>query len=235
MLDFKFKHNEPHPDDLETFILNGVLIFFSSKRKYVDMMLDIINGDSDISIRVLDWFVSNYSNRNHSSYIISINGIREKFEVNVRYRLELRTYTKKYFDPFCRRRKLIYYYKDKNGKNNVNFETSIGQLNFFKWAIKNKVILYVSKYLKEIELDMKKCSKENKERKKMIDNIVEESNYIIEDNIDPLISLSDDIYSISLTPEEKITTQKIKRKHISSYSRDISISNSVSPESIDFN
>ena len=55
-------------------------------------------------------------------------------------------------------------------------ETTIGQLNFFKWAIDNLIIDYIKDNYEEIELDMnnsynlikkqKKDKKENKERKK---------------------------------------------------------------------
>ena len=47
----------------------------------------------------------------------------------------------------------------------INFYSSIGQLNFFQWAIRNKVIKYVHLHLKEIEYDMKETSKKNKEKK----------------------------------------------------------------------
>ena len=58
-------------------------------------------------------------------------------------------------------------------KNGKTIETTVGQLNFFKWAIDNLIIDYIKENYDEIELDMnssynniKKQKKNSKERKK---------------------------------------------------------------------
>jgi hypothetical protein len=60
--DFKSTTNEKFTSK-ERDILEKNKKFFSADRKYIDIMLDIIDGPSDISIRVLDWFVANYSKK----------------------------------------------------------------------------------------------------------------------------------------------------------------------------
>jgi hypothetical protein len=65
------------------------------------------------------------------------------------YKLELKAYSKVRFDPFSRRERIAIPYKD-----NTCLQTTIGQLNFFKWAIENQLLEYIEKNYDEIEVDM---------------------------------------------------------------------------------
>jgi hypothetical protein len=65
------------------------------------------------------------------------------------YKLKLRAYSKKRFDPFCRWERITIPYKDGNA-----IQTTIGQLNFFKWALENEVITYIEQNYSSIEKDM---------------------------------------------------------------------------------
>src|SRR3989442_1689141 len=98
--DFKSTTNEKFTSK-EKDILEKNKNFFSTDRKYVDAMLEVINGESDISIRVLDWFVANFSKKNNTSYLIKLNGVDSVFNVNIEYKNQLNGYSKQYFDPFC--------------------------------------------------------------------------------------------------------------------------------------
>ena len=73
----------------------------------------------------------------------------KRFNVFYDYKLKLKAYSKKRFDPFCRWERISIPYK-----NNNNVETTIGQLNFFKWALENKVIDYIESNYESIEVDM---------------------------------------------------------------------------------
>ncbi|AYV85487.1 MAG: hypothetical protein Satyrvirus19_9 [Satyrvirus sp.] len=202
--DFKSVNNEKFTTK-EKDILEKNKNFFSTDRKYIDEMLQIIDGKSNISIRVLDWFVANYSKKNNTVYKIKINGKDDFFYVNNEYKKQLNGYSKQYFDPFCRKKKIIYTYHGKGkDENNINFYSSIGQLNFFQWAIRNKIIVYVQRHLKEIEKDMKEVSKLNKERRLASnnendnsDNLIEENN--LNDEYDPVICSSDKITSLHIS------------------------------------
>ena len=108
-------------------------------------MLKIINGESKISLRIVDWFTTNYAKKNYTVYDIE----EKRFKVYNDYKLKLKAYSKKRFDPFCRWDRINIPYK--NGKY---IQTTIGQLNFFKWAIENKVIDYIKTHYKEIDNDM---------------------------------------------------------------------------------
>ena len=139
---------------------------FFQQPQHVQEFLDIIHGKSEISIRIIEWFVTNYSLRKQINYRLTVNETTEKFRVYPEYCNRLRSYTKKYFDSFCRSNKLIASWNptDKT-EDAVRFVTSIGQLNFFSWAVKYRVLDYVRRHLLEISIDMSAAMKERKQRK----------------------------------------------------------------------
>ena len=69
--------------------------------------------------------------------------------VHNNYKGQLKAYSKRNFDPFCRRNRIRFYYED-----NKYFITTVGQMNFFKWAMENHIIEYIRDHLKVIEDDM---------------------------------------------------------------------------------
>jgi len=110
-----------------------------------------------ISLRIIDWFVTNYSKKNDTIYYlyndnnkISLEGENTLKPINVfnSYKSQLKSYSKKLFDPFCRRNRLKFKCLD------VEIFTTLGQLNFFKWAIDNLVVEYIIKNNNIIENDM---------------------------------------------------------------------------------
>lgn len=116
----------------------------------LEKMLPIIYGESSISLRILDWFVTNYSKKNNIviDQVLS-TGRNKKFIVYLDYKSQLKAYSKKQFDPFCRRERILFL----DNRNNA-IETTVGQLNFFRWSIENRIIDYVQEHLQEIENDM---------------------------------------------------------------------------------
>ena len=159
----------------EQTLFNTIQKFYSENDNIILHMLPIINGVSIISLRLLDWFVTNYSKKNNSSYNISEKNITKLFNVHYSYKSQLKAYSKKFFDPFCRGNRVPFFYDSENC-----IITTIGQLNFFKWAITNNVIDFVTENIKLIEYDMNKSNKNtNKLVKKIVKNI--EVNDIKED------------------------------------------------------
>lgn len=140
--------------DLELIIIEKAAQFFESNEAHCDLLANIINGDSEISIRVIDWFTSNYSKAKGTKYIITRHGVRDLFRVNEQYNMQMKAHKKKCFDPFCRKKKVIVRIK-REGRPSIKLSTSVGQLNFFQWAIKNNVIRYISDYLEQIEEHMR--------------------------------------------------------------------------------
>jgi hypothetical protein len=138
-----------------TLLLNNLLKYYKENNN-LDRMLSIINGESNISLRIVDWFVTNYSKKNFTIYSLSSGS---RFKVYVDYKLKLRAYSKKRFDPFCRWERIVIPYK-----NNQSIQTTIGQLNFFKWAIENEVIEYIEKNYTDIENDMNNRNSTSKKK-----------------------------------------------------------------------
>ena len=126
-------------------LLQNLLTFYKTDGN-LEKMLKIINGESNISLRIVDWFATNYAKQN---YTIIENNETDRFKVYIDYKLKLKAYSKRRFDPFCRWDRINIPYK-----NNTDIQTTIGQLNFFKWALENNVIKYIEEHYKEIEKDM---------------------------------------------------------------------------------
>jgi len=151
---------------------------FYSVKKNIQTVIDIIQNEDDekkkpkvskdkkISLRLIDWFVTNYSKKNNTIIEYRENGNIIHFNVYMSYRSQLKSYKKESFDPFRRRDRIIFQYeKDKN------IETTIGQLNMFRWVIENKIIDYINAHFKEIDKDMQSTQKDNIHKKNSDDNI----------------------------------------------------------------
>ena len=126
-------------------LLNRLIVYYNDPVK-LNKMLSIINGESCISLRIVDWFATNYAKAHYT--VIHLEDER-RVKVYVDYKLNLKAYSKKRFDPFCRWERITIP-KDAT----CDIQTTIGQLNFFRWAMDNKIIDYIERYYKHIEADM---------------------------------------------------------------------------------
>jgi hypothetical protein len=173
-------------------LLMNKLTDFYNDSDIVEELLPIINGTTKLSLRIIDWFVTNYSKKNNvvlyipkikperklgkktlkkklvstqknkpESAVDTIDESYEQFIVYIKYKLQLNAFSKKQFDPFCRRERIKFYY----GKDQY-IVTTVGQLNFFKWAIENGIIDYIKHNLDEIDVDMNKNIRKNYSDKK---------------------------------------------------------------------
>ncbi len=163
------------------------LMYYYNKDDSLNKMLSIINGTSRISLRIVDWFATNYAKKNYTIYNIDDN---KRFKVYVDYKLNLKAYSKKRFDPFCRWERITIPYED-----DKFIQTTIGQLNFFKWALENKVIEYIENNYSEIENDMnsrnsgskKNSSQQQKTRKKREELSISATKSIKRENIEIIV------------------------------------------------
>ena len=144
-----------------TLLLENLLQFYSHNNN-LDRILPIINGKSEISLRLIDWFATNYCKKHYVVYCFKENGKEKRFKVYQDYKLKLKAYSKKRFDPFCRWDRIAIPYKE-----DTFIETTIGQLNFFRWYIENKIIDYVEENFQQIERDMNKRNNASKKRCKI--------------------------------------------------------------------
>jgi hypothetical protein len=138
-------------------LLHKLMLFYNNNTNLIKM-LKIINGESKISLRIVDWFSTNYAKKFFTVYEIDNN---PRFRVYNDYKLKLKAYSKRRFDPFCRWDRI----KVPFGNKEFSIETTIGQLNFFKWAIENKIIDYIEKNYDIIEEDMNTNNSISKSKK----------------------------------------------------------------------
>ena len=155
-------------------LLMESLIQFFAVKSNLDNVKHIISGNDNknknkISLRILDWFITNYSKKYNISYPLKINNKEKTFIVYLEYKSQLKAYSKKQFDPFCRRERIRFF--DHEGNEII---TTVGQLNCFRWSLENEVIDYINNHYEEIENDMnnslrnlyKKKKDEKKPRRK---------------------------------------------------------------------
>ena len=65
------------------------------------------------------------------------------------YKNQLKAYSKKLFDPFCRRERISFQIPGHEA-----FLTTVGKLNFFRWAIEKGILDYIKGHQPEIEKEM---------------------------------------------------------------------------------
>lgn len=153
-----YKSNKLHT---QNDLLMTTLLDFYKDSHNIHIMMNIINGDTKLSLRIVDWFVTNYAKKHFTVYELpsSNNTNSSRFKVYNEYKLKLKAYSKKRFDPFCRWDRITIPYN-----NNQSMETTIGQLNFFKWAIENNIIDYIQSHFQDVEQDMNNFNSTAKRR-----------------------------------------------------------------------
>lgn len=126
----------------------------------------MVNESKKLSIRMVNWFVTNYAKQHFTVY--DVPSMKEgesarRFFVWTNYKSTEDSYSKQMFDPYCRKERILIPYTQEQ-----SIETTVGQLNFFKWAIMNKVLDYIVNHFDAIEKDM--SSRLNTAKKRPDDN-----------------------------------------------------------------
>lgn len=119
---------------------------FYSQRNDLKTLIPLLQGNGDVSLRLIDWFVTNYAKKKHVSYNLN----NQEFVVYLNYKSQLKAYSKKLFDPFCRRERILF-----QCGNHESFETTVGQLNFFRWAFEKNILDYMRDNLEDIHKEEK--------------------------------------------------------------------------------
>ena len=116
------------------------LIRFFSLPDNLNIFLNVINGKGKTSLRLLDWLITNYAKANNTIYNVNSGGTVKSFNVYLNYKTQLKAYSKRQFDPFQRRERISFFIEDENNESK-QIITTIGQLNFFRWAIQNDILI----------------------------------------------------------------------------------------------
>jgi hypothetical protein len=134
---------------------------FYSGRQDLDEIVELLKGTSEVSLRLVDWFVTNFAKAHSTSYIL--NG--QEFVVYMNYKNQLKAYSKKLFDPFCRRERISFQIPGHDA-----FLTTVGKLNFFRWALEKGILDYIKGHQPEIEKEMNTAMKEQTKQKQTRDS-----------------------------------------------------------------
>jgi hypothetical protein len=141
-------------------VISSLQRFYSSHPE-IEKVLTYLNGEAPLSLRIIDWFVTKYSRKNFVRY--QLNG--QDFLVYLSYKGQLKAYSKQYFDPNCRRERIMF-----KIPNHEQFMTTIGKLNFFRWALESKILEYIEAHEEEIRTGYNSYLKETTQTQKRVKN-----------------------------------------------------------------
>lgn len=110
-------------------LLKSLDDFFSDEKNLKELS-DILGHTSGISLRNIEWFVTNYAKQTHSVFTTPKG---TQIDVHIAYKSSLGGYSKKFFDPFCRTERIQF----------KGFTTTVAQLNFIRWCIRNGIIQHL--------------------------------------------------------------------------------------------
>ena len=145
-------------------LLSSLTKYYSSHDNMSKLMV-LLRNQNKVSLRLIDWFITNYSKKHNVIYLIckDEDGIRvidssdceviKQFNVYNSYKSQLKAYSKKQFDPFCRRERIDFICMGET------IPTTVGQLNFFKWTLNHNIMDYIHTHLHTIEDDMNESLK----------------------------------------------------------------------------
>lgn len=131
-------------------VLETTLRVFFNTEKNASILLDVLFHRGVVSLRLLDYLCTNYSRLHTCSYPRQGKNVH----VYLSYKSMLSNYSKKLFDPFCRRERITLEVHDDRTKKMQSIVTTMGQLNFFRWCIQQGVYDYAKTHKEEIEDEM---------------------------------------------------------------------------------
>lgn len=133
---------------------------FSKKRLCI--LGDILEHKKPCSLRIIEWFVSSYAREKRVIY--NLNGI--PFNVYSSYKDEqMSSYNKKLFDMYRRMPTFNLKVEDRV------ITTTVAQLNFFNWLMKNKILDYIVNNIDSIKKDLENNKKKKVLKKKFFDDV----------------------------------------------------------------
>ena len=134
-------------------ILLESLRTFYSVEKHAMQLKDVLhNPENKLSLRAIDWLITNYSKKRNISYMLP--GDVRVFNIFTDYKSQLKSFSKRMFDCFKRRNRIEFSLVD-----GTVLETTIAQLNLFRWAIRYGVLEYCMEHVRDIEIDMNRSMK----------------------------------------------------------------------------
>ena len=178
---------------------------FYSGRDDLNEIVELLKGTSEVSLRLIDWFVTNFSKAHSTSYIL--NG--QEFVVYMNYKNQLKAYSKKLFDPFCRRERISFQIPGHEA-----FLTTVGKLNFFRWAIEKGILDYIKGHQPEIEKEMNAAMREQTKKPSTTrDSTGTEASSVTVDSLTTMTASTGHTQTRKRTPKTETAAIKLLQKH----------------------
>lgn len=159
----------------EEILIEFLILFYKDR---IQILKDIIYQNNPLSLRLIDWLVTNYSKKYNIIYpLFKNNGDIQYFNIYLDYKNQLKAYSKKFFDPFCRQKRIIidcesFLWKEYDDSVVLDKKdyiiTTVGQLNFFRWFLENKIFDYAILNIKLIDFDMSSVFINKKKGKRIV-------------------------------------------------------------------
>ena len=126
-------------------------------------LIPIITKKTKVSIRLIDWLCTNYSKQHQVSYHWKDEkkGISRIFNIHSEYKQTLKSKSRKMFDPFRRGERIFFELDD------TSYETTMGQILFFLWADRFKVLTFLTENAKAVEEHMAEMQERGKKRRRV--------------------------------------------------------------------
>ena len=195
-------------------LLSSLSTYYKKNSSHRKTLKDIIDGNSLLSLRIIDWFVTHYAKTNQIIYWIDndkniyydkypshINSINlRKFHLYMEYRAQLQSYTKLFFDPFRRHERITFILES---DPLISIETTVGQLNFFRWAFQNHIFTYILDHLQSIEDKMASYQKQLKNQNKKTNDVTSSSQ-----SLNSSINTNKEVIITNITPSKNKSKKK---------------------------
>ena len=126
----------------EDVLLHSLQAFYAQGDNLARLTHALRDEDTRVSLRNLDWLVTNYAKKKNVVYSLG----EKPINLFIDYKSQLKSFSKKFFDPFCRRERITFVDADEK-----TFSTTLGQLCFFRWALSSGVIEFAKTRATDIE------------------------------------------------------------------------------------
>lgn len=184
-------------------VISSLQRFYSSHPE-IDKVIDYLTGDAPLSLRIIDWFVTKYSRKNFIRY--QLNG--QDFLVYLSYKGQLKAYSKQYFDPNCRRERIMF-----KIPGHEQFLTTIGKLNFFRWALESNILDYIKSHEEEIRTGYNSYLKETIQAQKKNKSDTASSSSSTESNTSDISCISAETNATTGTTSTTATRTTRRRRN----------------------
>lgn len=165
-------------DICQELLLTSLTEYYEDNTENKKVLKEVISGNHVLSLRMIDWLVTHFSKSHNISYWhdkkkgeiydgpqCATEADIKKINLYLDYRAQLKSYAKVNFDSF-RRHNRITFVIDPDTHDCI--ETTVGQLNFFRWAFNNSVIDYAVKNYDRIHQNMVENNSYSKEKREKL-------------------------------------------------------------------